>query len=426
MIRQRLARLISLLGLMVMGALVAACGGGAGDSSASASQATVAVDGIPDSSESASSGASVDASVRRSAAASSASGPSISPSPAIPGQAISISGPLTLGQNCNSCTVYLWLSTSPGGGALQQVSVNGVNFTANVATSIQASMTLSSTLALGTYYISSGIYNANGSQQYIGDYASFAVQAPTTATVSPNPAHPGQSITIGGTLSLGQNCNGCTVYLWLAASPGGTALQQVSISGVNFTANQPTSIQGQMTLPSGLAAGTYYVADGIYSGGSSLQYNGDYVSIAVQGSASSATGSSAGTGSSTGTVSSAPISSSSATTPSGGGSSPSGSSSSASTSSSSAAPPTGADSVTLTWTAPTQNTDGSALTDLAGYEIFYGNTAGAMTNAITVNTVGMLTYVVTGLSPGTWYFTIRAVNSAGVRSPNAGVVSITL
>ena len=82
--------------------------------------------------------------------------------------------------------------------------------------------------------------------------------------------------------------------------------------------------------------------------------------------------------------------------------------------------------MTLTWTAPTQNTNGSALTDLAGYEIYYGTSATSMQNKISIPTVGMLTYVVTNLSPGAWYFTVTAVNALGVQSGVSGTATATL
>jgi hypothetical protein len=80
----------------------------------------------------------------------------------------------------------------------------------------------------------------------------------------------------------------------------------------------------------------------------------------------------------------------------------------------------------LSWAAPTENTDGSALTNLAGYDIYYGTSANAMTQKVNINTVGMLTYVISNLSAGTWYFEILAVNSQGVESNPSGVVSTTL
>jgi hypothetical protein len=73
-------------------------------------------------------------------------------------------------------------------------------------------------------------------------------------------------------------------------------------------------------------------------------------------------------------------------------------------------------SATLTWAAPTQNTDGSALTDLAGYVIHYGRSAAALTQQITIGSAGTLRYVVGNLDPGTWYFAVTSVNSANLES----------
>ena len=82
--------------------------------------------------------------------------------------------------------------------------------------------------------------------------------------------------------------------------------------------------------------------------------------------------------------------------------------------------------VTLSWSAPTQNTNGSALTNLAGYIIYYGTSASAMTQTIDINTVGMLTYVVGDLSAGSWYFQIVAVNSAGEQSTPSATVNASI
>ncbi len=67
---------------------------------------------------------------------------------------------------------------------------------------------------------------------------------------------------------------------------------------------------------------------------------------------------------------------------------------------------------TLSWTPPTQNTDGSPLTDLTGYKIYYGTTSGTYTKTIPVG-VNLTTYIVENLSNATtYYFVITAVNSA--------------
>ena len=83
-------------------------------------------------------------------------------------------------------------------------------------------------------------------------------------------------------------------------------------------------------------------------------------------------------------------------------------------------------SATLSWTPPTENTDGSAITNLAGFRIQYGTSAGALTQTIEVNNAGLATYVVTGLASGSWFFAVRAYNTAGAESANSSVVSKTI
>jgi hypothetical protein len=83
-------------------------------------------------------------------------------------------------------------------------------------------------------------------------------------------------------------------------------------------------------------------------------------------------------------------------------------------------------SATLSWTPPTENTDGSPVTDLAGYHILYGTSAGALTTTITVANAAETSYVVGGLAPGTYYFAVVAYNSAGMDSPESNVGSKTI
>lgn len=98
-----------------------------------------------------------------------------------------------------------------------------------------------------------------------------------------------------------------------------------------------------------------------------------------------------------------------------------------SVSSASAAPPTASTgAVTLNWTPPTENTDGTPLTDLTGYDIYYGTSSGNYTQTITVSNPGIATYVVDNLSPGTYYFSVTAVSSAGAQSPLSPEVSTTV
>ena len=82
--------------------------------------------------------------------------------------------------------------------------------------------------------------------------------------------------------------------------------------------------------------------------------------------------------------------------------------------------------VSLSWTPPTQNTDGTALTNLAGYRIHYGNNAAALDRTISIGSAGIALYVVENLAPGTWYFAVKALSSAGVESDFSATVSKVL
>jgi hypothetical protein len=78
---------------------------------------------------------------------------------------------------------------------------------------------------------------------------------------------------------------------------------------------------------------------------------------------------------------------------------------------------------TLSWTPPTQNTDGSSLTNLAGYRIYYGTSSTALTQVVQVSSAGITSYMLENLSPSTYYFSVRAYNSTGAESANSNVVS---
>jgi hypothetical protein len=86
-----------------------------------------------------------------------------------------------------------------------------------------------------------------------------------------------------------------------------------------------------------------------------------------------------------------------------------------------AAPTSG--SATLSWIPPTQNIDGTPITDLSGYHIYYGTNADALTSTITVNGGESSTYTVSGLSAGTYYFSVVAYNAEGVDSPESNLES---
>ncbi len=83
-------------------------------------------------------------------------------------------------------------------------------------------------------------------------------------------------------------------------------------------------------------------------------------------------------------------------------------------------------SATLSWTPPTENTDGTVLTDLAGYKIYYGRTKDSLTEVVDVGQAGITSYVIENLSPATWYFSMTSYNDSGIESNRTEVVSKTV
>ncbi len=73
-------------------------------------------------------------------------------------------------------------------------------------------------------------------------------------------------------------------------------------------------------------------------------------------------------------------------------------------------------SATLSWAAPTTRTDGSALTNLSGYKIYYGRMSGTYDYTVEIASPGVLTYVVEGLVSGEWYFALSAYDSDDLES----------
>jgi|HubBroStandDraft_5_1064220.scaffolds.fasta_scaffold20986_3 hypothetical protein len=99
-------------------------------------------------------------------------------------------------------------------------------------------------------------------------------------------------------------------------------------------------------------------------------------------------------------------------------------------SSSTTAPPTSTPTsstvVTLGWVAPTQNSNGTPITGLAGYKIHYGTASQDYTQVVSISNPSLSRYVLDSLSSGTYYFAITAYNTQGVESPLSGEISTTL
>jgi len=80
---------------------------------------------------------------------------------------------------------------------------------------------------------------------------------------------------------------------------------------------------------------------------------------------------------------------------------------------------------TLSWAAPTQRVDGTPLVDLSGYKVFVGQTPRNYSRIIDVAGAPNTRYTVTGLSAGTWYFSISAYDAVGLESDKSPEVSKT-
>ena len=83
-------------------------------------------------------------------------------------------------------------------------------------------------------------------------------------------------------------------------------------------------------------------------------------------------------------------------------------------------------SATLSWQPPTENADGSPLTNLAGYKIRYGTKSDTLTLEVNISNPGITTAMIEDLAPATWYFTVSAYTSTGVESMPSAVGSKTV
>lgn len=83
-------------------------------------------------------------------------------------------------------------------------------------------------------------------------------------------------------------------------------------------------------------------------------------------------------------------------------------------------------SVTLSWNPPTTNADGTPITNLAGYRIYFGRSESSLDQRVVITNPGTIRWVVDNLSAATWFFSMTSYNTAGVESARSAVVSRTL
>ena len=83
-------------------------------------------------------------------------------------------------------------------------------------------------------------------------------------------------------------------------------------------------------------------------------------------------------------------------------------------------------SVSLRWTPPTENVDGTPLTDLAAYRIYWGRAGESFGPPVTISNPSVTRYVVENLTPGTYEVVATAVNSAGMESRFSNMITETV
>jgi hypothetical protein len=88
--------------------------------------------------------------------------------------------------------------------------------------------------------------------------------------------------------------------------------------------------------------------------------------------------------------------------------------------------PSATGSAALSWAAPTENVDGSPVTDLAGYRIYYGTSPTELTKSVDVAGARSTSYVLRGLDSGPYYFAVVAYNSMGLDSRYSSLASTSL
>ena len=83
-------------------------------------------------------------------------------------------------------------------------------------------------------------------------------------------------------------------------------------------------------------------------------------------------------------------------------------------------------SVTLNWTPPTLNEDGTPLDDLTGFKIYWGTTPGTYPESVTLDNPGLTSYVVENLPADTYYFVATSLSTSGGESRQSGMAQRTV
>jgi hypothetical protein len=229
-----------------------------------------------------------------------------------------------------------------------------------------------------TFYASNGRLSGTATKATVGTYSNIVIKVSDGVTSTALPAF---SITVSGT--------GTTNKPPVISGAPSTSVKAGSAYAFTPTASDPEGKPLTFSITNKPAWATFSTTTGKLSGTPSSAQTGTYSNIAIKVS----------DGSLTASLPAFSIVVSTTTT-------------------------TG--SATLSWTPPTHNTDGTTLTNLAGYRILYGTSAGALTRTIQVANPGVSRYVVENLTAGTWYFSVRAYSSSGAESAPSNTSSTSV
>jgi len=88
--------------------------------------------------------------------------------------------------------------------------------------------------------------------------------------------------------------------------------------------------------------------------------------------------------------------------------------------------PTGDRSIVLNWIAPEENNDGTPLTDLSGFRIYFGLDPENLSWVIDIQNADTSSFVIEDLPPDTYFFTSTAVNADGFESDMSNIAVVTI
>ena len=82
----------------------------------------------------------------------------------------------------------------------------------------------------------------------------------------------------------------------------------------------------------------------------------------------------------------------------------------------------------LSWAAPAEREDNSSifLSEIAGYQLFYGKVQGHYTSSITINDGTATGYILASLPTGTYYFVMTTLDTEGRESQFSPEIVITV